>query len=60
MHYGPQWAILKFDQPVTAPHVSAPVLATTFASIYAYTSNLPILSAVNILLECSAWAMSYW
>lgn len=35
VHYGPQWAILKFDQPVTAPHVSAPNLAMSFASIHA-------------------------
>jgi hypothetical protein len=52
VHYGPQWAILNFDQPVTAPHVSTPVRATTFASLNAYTSSLPILSAVD--LSCSS------
>ena len=26
-HFGPQWVLLKFDQPITAPKVCACVLA---------------------------------
>jgi selenocysteine-specific elongation factor len=27
-HFGPQWVLLKFDQPVTAPEVRLALLAT--------------------------------
>ena len=53
VYYGPQWAILNFDQPVTATACECACPCNNLR--LSYTTSLPTLSAVNLLLKCGAW-----